>query len=37
VNDDHHGYHDSITHSFVAGVRHWPTSVFATPDLKRPP
>lgn len=21
VNDDHNGYHDSITHSFVAGVR----------------
>ena len=23
VNDDRAGYHDSITHSFIAGVRHW--------------
>jgi hypothetical protein len=23
VNDDHGGYHDSITNSFIAGVRHW--------------
>lgn len=23
VNDDHGGYHDSITHSFLIGVRSW--------------
>lgn len=23
VNDDHGGYHDTITHCFVAGVRNW--------------
>jgi hypothetical protein len=23
VNDDHHGYHDTITHAFIAGVRRW--------------
>lgn len=23
VNDDKGGYHDTITHSFIAGVRHW--------------
>ena len=23
VNDDHGGYHDTITHSFIAGVRSW--------------
>ena len=23
VNDDHHGYHDTITHSYIAGVRNW--------------
>lgn len=23
VNDDHGGYHDTITHCFVAGVRSW--------------
>jgi hypothetical protein len=23
VNDDHGGYHDSITHCFIAGVRSW--------------
>lgn len=23
VNDDHHGYHDTITHCFIIGIRHW--------------
>jgi len=23
VNDDHHGYHDTITHCFIVGVRGW--------------
>jgi len=23
VNDDHHGYHDTITRCFVIAVRHW--------------
>ncbi|KRB86866.1 hypothetical protein ASE00_04380 [Sphingomonas sp. Root710] len=23
VNDDHGGYHDTITHCFIAGVRNW--------------
>lgn len=23
VNDDHHGYHDTITHSYIAGIRSW--------------
>lgn len=23
VNDDHHGYHDTITHSYIAGIRNW--------------
>lgn len=23
VNDDHHGYHDTITHCFIIGVRAW--------------
>lgn len=23
VNDDYHGYHDTITHCFIVGVRNW--------------
>ena len=35
VNDDHHGYHDSITHSYLAGVRSWLKRCAATDLLGR--
>ncbi|RYD89406.1 MAG: hypothetical protein EOP61_31715 [Sphingomonadales bacterium] len=35
VNDDHNGYHDTITHSFIAGVRRWLARTSATSLLDR--
>src|SRR3954465_15791401 len=35
VNDDHNGYHDTITHSFLAGVRRWLARTTATSLLDR--
>ncbi|ATE65335.1 hypothetical protein [Rhizorhabdus dicambivorans] len=35
VNDDHGGYHDSITHCFIAGVRNWLARCRATSLVDR--
>lgn len=35
VNDDHHGYHDTITRCFVIGVRHWLARTGATTLVER--
>lgn len=35
VNDDHHGYHDSITHIYVAGIRLFLAETMATGLLER--
>jgi len=35
VNDDYSGYHETITHSFIAGVRRWLARTNATSLLDR--